>query len=221
MHNRSTSPFRILKNAVVTWWDEWITWVLISLLWLISWITIVLGPPATFGLYYVSHELVGGQSLGVRGFIDGGKQFFLKAWGWMLANLVVAILTFANLQFYGQMQASWAAFVQGLFFLILFLWVATQFYALPFFMLQEVKSLRMAWRNGFLTTLASPGFSLVMFLVVVIVLIPSVLFLIPLFLGIPGLVAVLGSVAVKDRVEVFRLRQQEGKGKEGEDASHE
>ncbi len=159
--------------------------------------------------------------MGVRGFIDGGKQYFLKAWGWMLANLVVTILTFANLQFYGQMQASWAAYVQGIFFLILFLWAATQFYALPFFMLQEVKSLRMAWRNGFLTTLASPGFSLVIFLVVVIVLIPSVLFLIPLFLGIPGLVAVLGSVAVKDRVEVFRLRQQEGKGKEGEDASHE
>jgi uncharacterized membrane protein YesL len=215
MHNRSTGPFRVLKNAVVTWWDEWINWVLISILWLVSWITIVLGPPATFGLYYVSQELVGGQSLGVRGFLDGGKQFFLKAWGWMLVNLFVLIIAVANLLFYGQMQASWAVFVQGIFLLIIFLWAATQFYALPFFMLQEVKSLKMAWRNGFLTTLATPGFSLVLFLVVVVVLIPSVLFLIPLFLGIPGLVAVLGSFAVKDRVEVFRLRQQEGKGREG------
>ena len=208
----ATGPFRALKNGLVTWWDEWINWVLIGSLWLVSWMTLVLGPPATFGLYYVSQELVAGQSLGVRGFIDGGKQYFLKAWGWMLANLVVLILILVNLQFYGQMQASWAAFVQGILFLALILWAATQFYALPFFMLQEVKSLRLAWRNGFLTALASPGFSLVILLVAGIILVPSILFVIPLFLGIPGLVAVLGSVAAKNRVEAFGLRQQEGEG---------
>src|SRR5512140_2043146 len=121
---------KVIGRAVVDWWDGWFDLVGAVLLWLIAQITIVFGPPATVGLYYTAHRLVNGESLGARGVIEGGRKYFAKAWLWWLLNLFVGSAVYANLAFYGGMDAEWAIIAEAIVLLLAFIWLVMQFYTL-------------------------------------------------------------------------------------------
>jgi hypothetical protein len=74
----------------------------------------------------------------------------------------------------------------------------------PFYLLQEKKSLFLAWRNALFTALASPGFTLVLWIFIAILLVASIVLVIPVILGAPALIAMVGSVAVRERVKTYK-----------------
>ena len=76
-------------------------------------------------------------------------------------------------------------------------------------MRQEVPSIRTAMRNTALTSLASPGFTLIIVLVSLLIMGVSVVFLFPLVLGTPTMVILLGSTAVRNRLETFTAENQD------------
>jgi len=203
------APFQVILQSLRDWWDEWLNMLVIGVVWFVCLLTVLLGPPAILGLYHVTHALAHGESLGVSGLIAGGRRYFLKGWLWALVNLVAAILLFANLLFYGQIDAVWSRFVQGLFLGLSVLWLVVQFYALPYLMEQEQQQVRLALRNGLLTVLASPGYTLVVVGVAALISLLSLLLVIPLFLGAPGLVALLGSRAVLERIETYGVHERD------------
>ena len=211
MATKSKVPasLRVIGRSVVDWWDGWLDMVLVIIVWVFAQVTVVLGPPATFGLYSVAHSMINGESQGVRGMISGGRKYFWKAWIWGLFNILGVVTLIVNFNFYGAVQANWGVYVQGIMIVLGFLWFATQFYALPFFMEQESKSIKVALRNGILTTLAAPFFTLMLAIPVVLVVGVSGVFVIPLFLGLPGLIPFLGLRAMYNRLETFGLRQPE------------
>jgi uncharacterized membrane protein YesL len=198
------SPLVVIKDGLVLWWDEWINWIVVNLLWLLCWLTIVLGPPATFGIHFVAASLVEGESLGVRGLLDGGKKYFAKSWLWMVVNTIVIVIIVFNILFYYQIESNWAQFIQGIILFVGFLWILVQLYTLPFFMLQEDKSLRVAWRNALFTIIASPFHALIIFAFILLLTAVSIMTVLPVFFGVPGLIVVLTSSAVKDRVKAFQ-----------------
>jgi hypothetical protein len=67
----------------------------------------------------------------------------------------------------------------------------------------------MAYRNALFTALAAPGFTLILLGLTVLLTILSIVLVIPLFFGIPGLIALLGTRAVFNRLEAFGLREPE------------
>lgn len=203
------APFQAILQSLRDWWDEWLNMLVIGVVWFVCLLTVLLGPPAILGLYHVTHALAHGESLGVSGLIAGGRRYFLKGWLWALVNLVAAILLFANLLFYGQIDAVWSRLVQGLFLGLSVLWLVVQFYALPYLMEQEQQQVRLALRNGLLTVLASPGYTLVVVGVAALISLLSLLLVIPLFLGAPGLVALLGSRAVLERIETYGVHERD------------
>lgn len=203
------APFQVILQSLRDWWDEWLNMLVIGVVWFVCLLTVLLGPPAILGLYHVTHALAHGESLGVSGLIAGGRRYFLKGWLWALVNLVAAILLFANLLFYGQIDAVWSRLVQGLFLGLSVLWLVVQFYALPYLMEQEQQQVRLALRNGLLTVLASPGYTLVVVGVAALISLLSLLLVIPLFLGAPGLVALLGSRAVLERIETYGVHERD------------
>jgi uncharacterized membrane protein YesL len=202
-------PLQVIGQALRDWWDDWFNMALISLAWLLCWVTILLGPPATFGLYYVTNHLARGRSLGLRGLLEGGRRYFLKSWLWMLLNLVAAVVVVTNVWFYGQFDADWAVIVQMFFSFLGLAWLIVQFYALPYLMEQEKEFLRLALRNGVFTFLATPGYTAVVAGLAALVVALSVILVAPLFLGSPALIAALGNRAVRERVETFRTRERE------------
>jgi hypothetical protein len=181
----------------------------VNVVWLLCWLTIILGPPATFGLYYYANALAHGQNLGLSGFVEGGRRFFLKGWLWMLLNLAALVLISVNLVFYGQFDALWAAFLGGLILATTVIWFGTQFYALPYLMEQENQQLRLALRNGLLTMLAAPGYSLIVMGLAAVLMALGLLLVFPFIVGVPAMISALGTRAVLERMEAFGVRERD------------
>ncbi len=208
MKRRLPVPLQVIAGALSDWWDDWVNMALISLVWLLCWVTIVLGPPATFGLYYVTNHLAHGRSLGLRGLLEGGRRYFLESWLWMLLNLVVAVVLAVNVWFYGQLDADWARIVQAFPLFLSLAWLVVQFYALPYLMEQKEESLKLALRNGLFTFLAAPGYTAVVAGLAALIAVLSVWLVAPVFLGGPCLIATLGNRAVRERLETYRARER-------------
>jgi uncharacterized membrane protein YesL len=201
--------FRVVGQAVLDWWDDWVQMAVIGSVWVLCWLTIVLGPPATLGLAYVGHRLAYGESLGSSGLLTGGRRYFLAAWRWMGLDVLVILLVIVNVGFYGQFDTLGSHLVQWAFILAGVLWGVVQFYALPYLMEQEDKSWRIALRNGLFTALAAPGYTLVVAGAAALVATVSIILIVPLFLGAPALVAVLGGRAVRERLATYQVRERE------------
>lgn len=214
MNVKFPASLRVIGRSIVDWWDGWLDMVLVTVVWFLAQLTIILGPPATFGAYYVVYNMMNGEALGVRGLIEGAKLYFGKSLLWGLLNLVAFATIWINLQFYGSIEAAWGFYVQVFILMVTILWISTNFYALPYFMEQDVKKLRIALRNGLFTTLAAPFFTFVLLLMALLVLVLSVGFVIPIFLGLPGLIPMLGFRGLYDRLVAFGIRQPEKTPKE-------
>ncbi len=206
---KSSSPFVVIWKSIVGWWDNLIILVLITIAWLACWFTIILGPPATFGLFYAIHELVEENTTSFRTAFDGARRYFLISWGWMLANILVAGLLFLNLTFYSGVKSGFATIVQAITLVLIFFWLGMQFYSLPFFFMQEKKSLWVAWRNGAYVALSSPLRAFLIWFVILALMGASILFILPLFVGIPAMTAIMGSIGVRERLITYGLIQPE------------
>ena len=200
------APFRVIGWAVRDWWRDWVNMAALNLAWLLCWLTLLLGPPATFVLYAVIHDYVQGRSFELRETPALLRRYALKSWLWLLANLLVAGGLWLNLQFYTQ-GTLWATALRALSILVGALWLAVQFYALPYLLEQKRLSLRQATRNAFLTVLASPFYTLVLVGFTLVLVLVSVRLVVLLFLGVPPLIAVLGVHAVAERLEHYRIRR--------------
>jgi len=202
-------PLRVIGRALTDWWDDWVQMAVVSVVWALCWLTVVLGPPATFGIVYLTNRLAHGESLGLGGMLEGGRRYFLKAWLWALLNLAVVTVVMADFWFYGLFDAAWAALLQGLLLFLGAAWLVVQFYALPYLMEQEQKSLWLALRNGLFTALAAPAYTLVVAGAAALVGALSAVTVAPVLLGGPCLMASLGNRAVLDRLETYRVRERE------------
>lgn len=216
MKSKSKLPasLRVIGRSFTDWWDGWLDLLVVVLVWIVAQVTIVFGPPATFGLYHVAYHLVNGESLGVRGLIEGARQYFWKAWLWMLLFVIVLLTMVANYTFYGQIGAEWGIFAQTFVVFVTFLWFGVQFYALPYMMEQIDKKLLVALRNGLFTLLAAPFFTLILAIVAVLVVGFSFLLVVPIFFGLPAFLPILGIRALYDRLEAFGIRKRELSPKE-------
>jgi hypothetical protein len=198
---------RLIWRALETWWENWFRLLLFGLVWVLCWATIVLGPPATFGFFHAVRWLMVENQTRWDQYYRMGKKHLLASWLWFLANLLVTFLVYTNYVFYGSLASDIGRLLQIVSLGVGFLWAAVQFYALPYYVLLEKKSLFTAWKNGLFTILASPFFSLVLWAMFV-VLIFSHLAIMPLFLGGPGLIVLLASMAVEDRIQKFGIRER-------------
>jgi uncharacterized membrane protein YesL len=192
----------VILDALNQWWYSWLMLMLLNTLLVLCWISIIFGPPATFGFYYAIRSLIDSHSTNWREFLEGTKRYFLKAWLWAFVNIAVFFLLRISLEFYSQFSGTQAFFIVSL--LLGAVWLSVQFYALPYMMEQEQKNLLLAFRNSLFTLLASPIFSLLLLIFLAAVLWLSTNFPILLIIGSPSLIAVLGIKAVKERLTSYK-----------------
>ena len=204
MSNTLSTPFRVIARAVTDWWRDWVNLAALNLALLLCWLSVVLGPPATFALYDIVHDYVYGRSFELAELPALLRRYALKSWLWLLSNALVAGGVWLNLQVYTSAVPSAALRALSLF--IGALWLVVQFYALPYLLEQERLSLRVAYRNALLTVLASPLYTFVVFGFALVLALVSVRFVVFLFLGIPALIVVLGVHAVAERLGSYRVR---------------
>lgn len=199
-------PFlRTIGVAFLHWWDDLVMQSVMSLLWSLSWLTVVLGPPLTFGIYYVQGQYVRGENPGLPGLWQGARKYFWVSWRWMLGNLFVAVLFYASINAYNRIGGLAASVGHDLTVLVMLVWFVSQFYTIPFLMLQEGRpSLWRAWRNSLLLTLASPFYLLGLLVFLALFGLVSLLLVFPVVLGFITMLSILAAQALRDRLETFQ-----------------
>ena len=205
--SRTPAAIDVIWQAMKTWYDDWFNLFVLNFFASISWMTIIFGPPLLFALYEIGHDLAHGRSQGVIELFRAAKKHFWVSWQWMIINVLVGIVLWVNITFYWRMNQWWSIILVSVFLFLGLFWAMTQFYVIPFYLEQSERSLKLAHKNAALTFLASPGYSLVMFLYAAVIFLLSFGIILPLILGGPSLVVVTGSYAVRERLQAFQARQ--------------
>lgn len=201
--------FGVIKTSLAVWWCDWLVLATLNLAWVLCWVTLVLGPPATFAVYRAAQLSVSGQVIDFRELLPFLRRDLPKSWLWLLVNLLIAMGLWLNLQFYLRLDSGWTAWLRFVPLLAGGLWFALQLYALPYLVEQESFSLRQAFRNALFTALASPLYSVVLVCFTGLLLYAGTRLVFLFFLGLPCLIAVLGTCAVKERLATFRVPRRD------------
>ena len=198
---KPAQAFDVIVESVKLWWSDWGNQVVVSLVAILLSLTVILFPAALFGIYQESLDLSHRERSGLIGFWKGFKQHLPKSLGWGGINLVVILILVTNVWFYYNSQLESAPFLTIVTIIMGVLWFIWQFFSVSCFFLQEDKTLKVAWRNGFVTILKQPLFALIISLVMLALLVLSFYFYIPLVLGSIPLIAILGLKAVQATIE--------------------
>jgi len=198
---KPAQAFDVIVNAIKLWWSDWGNQVVVSLVAILLSLTIFLFPAAIFGIYQESLDLTHRERSGLMGFWKGFKQYLLKSLVWGGINLLVIFVLVTNVWFYYNSQLESAPFLTIVTIIMGFLWLIWQFFSVSCFFLQQDKTMKVAWRNGFVTILKQPLYALIISLVMLALLVLSFYVYIPLVLGSIPLIAILGLKAVQATIE--------------------
>ena len=208
MTDTTWPPLRTLSLAFGDWWREWVRMAALNLAWVTCCLTVVLAPPATIVLFHAVREVRGGRDVAPAELLRVGRRLFVTSWLWFLPNVLVALLVAANLIYYGRLDPVVTFAIYLLLALGVASWAAVQFYVLPYLLVQDGVGLGRAHRNALLTGLASPLYTAVLLIAVILVIGLSVRFVPLLFLGGPCLVAMIATHAVAERLDRFGVRDR-------------
>ncbi len=203
------TAFKLIGTTFSIWWNDWVNQVLANLAALLCSMTIILAPAALLGIFQETQDLSSGVRTGIAGFWQGFKRYFWHSLLWGSINLLVIAIVVGNIWFYSSIQSVWAPLLVVLFIILALFWFMVQFYTLGYLFEQEEKSVFLAWRNGFLTILAAPVFTLVLGFFALLISVISLGLVLPLIVGTPSLIALLSLLAVQNRLEVYQVRQRE------------
>ena len=164
---------------------------------------------AWFALNAICNRVANGFAISWEYYFTNYKQSFFKAWAYMQFSNIVGILILVNYLWYPQAfpDQVWVPWIVGAWLAAGVFWIAIQFYAFPFYIEQEVKSWRIAFKNAALVAGANPLFTLVLLAVAATLLALSIGFLPPLFILLGLLIwAMVGTQGVINRVASYRER---------------
>lgn len=200
----------VIRSSSVIWWHNWLVLAALNLAWVVCVATLVLGPPATFGLYRAARQVVRGQEVDVRDLARALRGDFLRSWGWLLVTSGVSLGVLLTVRFYGGLGTGWAVGLGFIALLVGVAWFALQLYVLPYVLEQGTTSLRQGFKNALFTLFAGPVYTFVLACFVGALLLLGTRFVFLFFLGLPCLIAVLGTCAVRERLATFNVRRRDG-----------
>ena len=203
---------RVVKLAFLDLIEEIFLLCLFNFLWVLSLVPLGLAMPfATAGLAWAAAEIGQGKAISWRTFFEGGRRYWKPAYLWALVNLATWILIYVNFRFYSDFYnnqgAMWALAPLSLLASVGLVWFAVQFYVFPLLIVQEVPSLRLAYRNGLILLASQPAVIIVLFVLFVLLAIVSSLLFILVFVVDFAFIALLANRAVLESVKAAKERE--------------
>ncbi len=189
--------FDAILRALTLWWGDWANQVLVSLSMVLLSLTVVLAVPAYLGVLEQARDLTHGVRTGIAGMWLGFKREIRRSLPWGLLNLAVTAVFGFTLWFYANSSFAFAPALVifiTLFAVFYFIW---QYFSFACYTLQEEKKTRLAWKNAWALMLTRPLLILVTGLLGAGLSFVSARYFIPLALGSPALIALLGLTAVQ------------------------
>jgi uncharacterized membrane protein YesL len=197
------AALRVLGRAFGEVWDSFVLLAVLNLAWLGLSILVVTFPPATAALFEATRGIARGRNPDVRDLLDGVRRHFWRAWAWALVNVVVGAVIVVNVVFYGALDTPWARALQGIVVVLAVFWMVAQLLVWPYVFVQEQPRLRLAFRNAVFTVFGAPIFALTIGVFVLALVALSVLLVAPLAIFTVAFLALLGNLALIDRLRAF------------------
>jgi uncharacterized membrane protein YesL len=120
----------------------------------------ILPNPANAGMQLMARDLAAGEYLLMPGPFEGVRRFWRPALRfWLIGIPVTAVLGF-NSVFYTQVHFPASPVAEIISLYLLAAWIAAHVYVYPLIIEQEVKSVRLVYRNAFVIVLTHPLFTL-------------------------------------------------------------
>ncbi|MDQ2966117.1 MAG: hypothetical protein M3R57_09750 [Chloroflexota bacterium] len=193
---------RVVRRSLRDAWDALVAIAPINLAWAGLGLTLVLLPPATAALFESMHELASGRSPGIRDYIGSVRRRLVDGWAWALWGAAGLTIVGVNVRLDPDPTdprewVSAAVAVLGILFGVSLL------YVWPFLFLQPDRGLVPAIRNSILATLAAPLFAIVLAVLLALVVAVGAVLIAPLVLVVPGLICLVASHAVTDRLRAW------------------
>jgi hypothetical protein len=222
----------------VTWqslkdlWDEFVILIMLNVVWSLS-ILLALAPQLLLGsanlglalglslllsipipivsgaLCFVTNQVAHERAVGWDTFVSGLRLYWRKSLAVALINLVVLILIVANLQFYAvYLEGTWTNFAVAAWILLGIYWYIAQIYWFPMILELESEKVLLALRNALSLVLVSPGFSIVLAIILLIITILCIGLTIPLPLFMAVLLLLIINRATINRITVIREKHE-------------
>ena len=202
--------FRVFWEALKNYWDELFILMLMNIVTVLLMVPVVTFPPALAGLWNAANLVANGKSIHWSDYFEGFRRYLWKAWGFALLNVVVLVVLFANFRFYAPGTAPFSIdpnlsiWIRALFAGVALLWLVVQMYPMALLLEQVDQRLWVALRNAVVLLVASPGFTIVLVLLLLIVAVISTAFPVLWVLTSLALLAVVCNQAVLHLLEPFR-----------------
>ncbi len=195
---------RVVRAALRDGWDALLVVGALNLVWLGLSLTIILLPPATVALFESMDELASGRSPGVRDFLGAVRRRFLGAWLWAVWAMAGITIVTVNVRYWGDSGGA-LVWLAAAFAVLGMLFGISLLYVWPFVFRQQEGGLVRAIRNSILTVLAAPLFAVSLAILLVLVVAVSAVLILPLVVFTSGLLGLIATQAVTDRLRAFDL----------------
>lgn len=180
---------RLFLTSVSKWWEHWVDFLLLGLVWTLAAATIIVSPPITFGVFYALRDP---DEFGnrLKLMLDGAKQYAGIAYLNFLISLFVYALGLLNLVFYSSFESPWVKVLAGFAIAVLFAWTGMQTCLIPVLFQQKTRNLWFGYRNAAGLFLANAINSIALLIFLLLVTAASIIFPPLLFVGSPILMMI-------------------------------
>jgi hypothetical protein len=223
-----SDALQIFKFSLKDFWEEFVLLVILNLVWSLAVIIPVaplfalrevdvlwaLGlslllllplPIVSGGLCFVTNQISRGKAIGWRAFLVGIRCYWSKSLIVALINLVVAILILTNIQFYGvALEGTWTTFAVGLWLIIGAYWLLVQVFWFPMILELESEKILLALRNALAMAVISPGFSLTLAVLLVLVIALCIVLTVPALIFMASFSLLVFNHATRSRLAMAR-----------------
>ena len=223
-----SDALRIFKYSLQDFWEEFMLLVVLNLVWSLAviipivplfvlreldalWalvLTLLLFfplPIVSGALCFVANQVSRGKAIGWRAFLEGIRRYWAKGLLVALINLVVAILILTNIQFYGvALEGNWTNFAVGLWLIIGAYWLLVQVFWFPMILELESEKTLLALRNALAMVVISPGFSLSLAILLVLVIALCIVLTVPALIFMTSFVYLVCNHATRSRLALAR-----------------
>lgn len=195
------NPIAILTQALRRSWDEWISVILLSTVWLAAQVLVIPGPPATAMLFAMARRTHEGVYWSAADAWSAFRSLFWPAWKWALPNILIIGTALYNLSVFWNVPGGLWGVLRAVWFASLLLWLGLNLFYWPFWLRADDASLRTTYANCARFWLFHPGTAFVLYLVCLVVGLVCLPFALPIVLGVIFWIAMVAELAVRLSLE--------------------
>jgi uncharacterized membrane protein YesL len=164
-----------------------------NLLWLVSVLTIIGGPPATAAMLAIARDAIVFEGGEPRRFFPYMRQYFWRAWALGLVTFLGTVILVTDIGFYANAVKDPLLGNTGILLLVyvLIVWLEFLLVAWPILVNHPEMSIRDVMRNAAIFTLRMPGVNFGLALMVILLYVSSALFSVLLALAVVAFVSLL------------------------------